>query len=146
MTAPTTPKAAGFHCSGECWREAGMAPALIKALEEASPHLRDWFAYGEWASEESVCSWALPPQDSVHATQDFFNPLQLSRYLMGMKGSPQAKGHFYERYPTLLRWQGKYFIFQGTHRLAALYQRGAETYTGWLLDLDKLIHSGEPAI
>ena len=129
------PSSLGFHCDGECWTKLGKAQAVIAHLEAISPARRDWFAYGEWATEETLADHALPPLAQVHPIQDFINVQRVEEYLTGAVEKTGAK-QFYETHPTLFKLGGIYYIFQGTHRLAALYAGQASTYRGWLLDLD----------
>lgn len=129
------PSIQGFHCDGECWATKGKAEELIKWLEAASPELRDWFAYGEWAQEEPQ-EHPLPPMADIHPIQDFLVLATVERYQATgyLKAARNAK--FYETHPVLFRWEGKYFILQGTHRLAAHFRSDPTTFRGWVLDLD----------
>ena len=130
------PDSVGYHCSGECWRSHGSSAELIKWLANISPAVRDWFAYGEWATEEKLGSHALPPMEDIHPTQDFLVMHTVERYMNGAVADDDKK--FYETHPTLFKWHGNYYVFQGTHRLTALYLNQATEFTGWILDLDSL--------
>lgn len=141
MTAPATvlPSSLGFHCDGQCWEQAGQAPALVRWLErEKSASARDWFVLGTWAQEQEPQVLPLPPMGEIHTLQDYVAVEAVARYREAGLTSSAADQEFYETHPTLFLWEGRYYIFQGTHRFAALYANNAATYCGWLLDLDAL--------
>lgn len=126
----------GFHCNGECWSERNGIEGLLGALESHSIAKRDWFAASHWANPQTLRSWKLPPKGSIHPLQDYVHMSTVEFYQShGLKARRKSQA-FFEQYPTLFKWQGKYFIFQGTHRLAAAYAMGASHFSGWLLDLD----------
>lgn len=137
--AVTHPSAAGYHCDGECWSECGKSAALIEELGRANAKARDWFAQGDWAVEANLRDWALPPMGEVHPTQDFLVESTVFEYVIAGYTTEKRGQEFFERYPTLFKWHGKWFIFQGTHRLAAHFKSNPTTFYGWKLDLDAIL-------
>lgn len=125
----------GFADNGEAWRAFGAAEGLINFLEERSASLRDWVAYGRFAEELSPAEHALPELSAIHPIQSYLDLAAVDAYERGESLGGAAK-RWYEIHPTLFIVNGTTFIFQGTHRLAALSKRGSTTFTGWVLNLD----------
>lgn len=119
----------GYHCGTECWddveRKVGyQSPEYARGAH--SP------GYGgiDWASKP-VEKHPMPSE--LHAEQDHIHPAVVAHYAAG--GGPGTKEN--GEAPSILKWRGKHFAHQGTHRLAAAMQRGDTHYEGKFHDLDE---------
>ena len=128
----------GFADNGERWVERGGSLGLFNDLAAQGNEFRDWFVDARWTKSEPKL---LPIPAEVYPSQDFLSAETVSHYVnVGDTDLDEKKP--YEVYPTIMRWKNddgkvEFFVFQGTHRLAALKVRGEQLYKGWLVDVDK---------
>lgn len=136
MLNKVSPTSLGFHCDGDCWDKHGGINGLFFSLHNTSKELRDWFVNAEW-TENSATHIALPSIGLICPIQAYIVPETVDFYVEGKMLKHDKE--FYDIFPTLFLWNEKIHIFQGTHRLAALYQQGENKYRGWFVDLDEMI-------
>lgn len=118
----------GYHCGDECWDEAANS-IDYKSKEYARAAHPETYGGIEW-SQKPVEEHPLPKV--LHAVQDHLNPAVVDHYRAG-GGPEQRSGDV----PRIMKWQGKHFVTQGTHRLAVAMERGDTHYVGKYHDLDR---------
>ena len=139
-----TPHRFGFADSGEEWEKFGGSKALISYLEELDPtgRLRDWLSYGKFAEERYPEEHEFSI-DTIYPIQDYLNLSTVENYRRTLRNGVTSSfnyaftGDIWEKYPVLMLIKGKTFIFQGTHRLAALSLEKNTKYLGYFLDFEK---------
>jgi hypothetical protein len=111
-----SPSYYGFHCDGECYEQDNF-PFYRKPkknpINQATP---------QWHHIPAV----------LHPQQYFLNSIVLDHYRQGGRVARKGDGE----YPAIIKWHGKYFIYDGTHRLAVAMERGDEEYFGRYYDYD----------
>lgn len=122
------PEDYGYHCGDHCWEEA-TGKVDYKSDEYAKANHPETYGGVKW-SEKPVETHPLPRP--LHAVQEHVNPEVVDHYRSG--GGPEARSG---DVPCILKWQGKHFVKQGTHRLAAAMERGDTHYVGKYHDLDE---------
>ena len=123
----------GFADNGEAWSAFGKAEGLLSFLEKKSLAVRDWFVLAHWADNEPVIQ-KIPKMKKIYPIQNYVNAERVAEYCYEGGVSTPAKS--FEKYPVLFKVENKIFIFQGTHRLAALKKQNADYFLGYFLDLD----------
>lgn len=128
-----------FHCHGTCWEALGGIVGFHQALWAESAEIATWFADAGWVNEIEPSHHAMPLPEALHSVQGHLIEETVEEYrTLGPLHKANSQKDF-EAYPTLFRWHGNVYIFQGTHRIAAL--RGQSSYFGWFVDLDELTSS-----
>jgi hypothetical protein len=108
----------GFHCNGECWEQ-----------EPDFPRYR-------WMKDNPVYQTTLQWHNLpivLHPMQDFINSIVFDHYRHG-GGPPSNRGG--NKHPAIIKWHGKYFVWNGTHRLAVVMSDGDGYYFGRYYDHD----------
>jgi 8-oxo-dGTP pyrophosphatase MutT (NUDIX family)/GNAT superfamily N-acetyltransferase len=108
----------GFADNGESW-DAELAHTP-KAQEPDRPTL-----------DQKRPAWhQLPAQ--LHSKQNFLNSVVLDHFRSG--GGVADEGP--NTHPAIMKWRGKHYVDQGTHRLAIDKEHGNERYFGRYHDYD----------
>ena len=126
----------GFHCNGDCWEGQGKIEELVRDMLNHSQELTNWFVNAEWATEENLTKIHLDKISEIHPIQNWVNLGFLKRTLNSGTDHNSSSRKEWEKYPAIFRYQGKFFIWQGTHRLALAKIQNKKMIEGWIVDLD----------